>query len=74
MTTTKAFGQREAKDRKGQITVEGARRERRCECTRGIVCMGAAEGEYACGRSATAWDVRFCLACQRECRQPEVPR
>jgi hypothetical protein len=72
MSAARAFGQRTEKERKNQITVAGARRERRCECTRGIVCMGSAEGEYACGRSA--WDTLFCLACQRACGQRDVAR
>lgn len=62
--------------RKGapQITVDGARTERRCECTRGIVCTGEAEGGYACGRTSGAWEHRFCTVCQDVCRQPLVPR
>lgn len=55
-----------------QITVSGARTERRCECNRGIVCTG--EGDYACGRSSGAWDYRFCTVCRDVCRQPLVPR
>jgi len=69
------FGVRSEKDRKNQITVSGAREERRCECTRGIVCFGSSEAPYACGRASGAWDHRFCFACRYDgCGQGEVPR
>lgn len=54
-----------------QITVAQARRARRCECNRGVVCRGS--GDLACGVSA--WDNRFCEGCQYGgCGQPAVER
>jgi len=57
------------------ITPAQAREERRCECTRGIVCMGSAAEGRACGRCSGAWECLFCTACQFDgCRQPATPR
>ena len=60
------------KKKREQITIAGARDQRRCECNKGKVCTG--HDNYACGRTAGAWDFKFCTACQRHCNQPAEPR